>query len=149
MKDNPGRFKPGQSGNPNGRAPGSIVNDLKKLAKSKTHLAVTTLEKICKESKDDRAKFMAAKELLDRGWGRVKEHQSAPAQSMFLEMLKQLNEIKANGQAHAITGIAEEADATIIDAVAHPVERIGLRDGHAGGEAGAMAEVSAGDDFDA
>ncbi len=62
-----GGFKPGQSGNPTGRA-GRHIGDLSKEARRYAQLALGTLVRICKEGQE-RNRLSAALALLDRGYG--------------------------------------------------------------------------------
>jgi hypothetical protein len=66
--DGKGGFKPGRSGNPGGRSRRHI-GDLSREARRYAHLALTTLVKIAK-SGAERNQLVAARELLDRGYGR-------------------------------------------------------------------------------
>lgn len=63
-----GSFRPGQSGNPSGR-PRKHIADLSKEARRYAHLALSTLVKICKDGME-RNRLAAARELLDRGYGK-------------------------------------------------------------------------------
>jgi Family of unknown function (DUF5681) len=64
-----GGFKPGQSGNPGGR-PRKHVGDLGAAARLYAGLALETIVQICGNAKADRDRLAAARELLDRGFGR-------------------------------------------------------------------------------
>ena len=61
-------WKPGQSGNPNGRP--KIASEVKELARAQCPKAMRRLIELV-DSDDERVAFMACKELLDRGWGRA------------------------------------------------------------------------------
>lgn len=61
------RWKPGESGNPKGRPPGTDARD---LARAHTDAAIGTLVKALR---DHRLCVSAAVALLDRGWGKPKE----------------------------------------------------------------------------
>jgi hypothetical protein len=61
-------WKPGQSGNPNGRP--KIAAEVKELARAHCPKAMRRLIDLV-DSEDERVAFMASKELLDRGWGRA------------------------------------------------------------------------------
>jgi hypothetical protein len=63
-----GGFKKGQSGNPGGLKYRHI-GDLSREARRYAHLAVSTLVKICRKGME-RNQLVAARELLDRGYGR-------------------------------------------------------------------------------
>jgi hypothetical protein len=65
-----GGFKPGRSGNPGGR-PRKAIGDLSAEARKYAGLALETIVKICAEAKMDRDRLAAARELLDRGFGRA------------------------------------------------------------------------------
>lgn len=65
-------FKKGESGNPGGR-PHRVTSDgrtLKQICRDHTDKAIDVLTEIL-ESGSEGAKLTAAKELLDRGWGRA------------------------------------------------------------------------------
>jgi hypothetical protein len=63
-----GCFKPGVSGNPGGKRRKDIAN-LSREARRYTHLAVGTLVRICRKGQE-RNQLAAAKEILDRGFGK-------------------------------------------------------------------------------
>lgn len=63
-----GGFKKGQSGNPGGLKTRHI-GDLSREARRYASLAVSTLVKICRKG-TERNQLAAARELLDRGYGR-------------------------------------------------------------------------------
>ena len=63
-----GGFMKGQSGNPGGRSRRHI-GDLSREARRYASLAVSTLVKICRNGME-RNRLVAARELLDRGYGR-------------------------------------------------------------------------------
>ena len=68
----PGRFKPGQTGNPGGRP--KVDHRVVDLAREHTELAVKTLAEICGNSKAaPSSRVAAACALLDRGWGRPRQ----------------------------------------------------------------------------
>jgi Family of unknown function (DUF5681) len=65
-------FKPGQSGNPNGR-PRSQTRAIANLAfEARKHsvLALKTLVEVCKKGETEALRMAAANALLDRGFGR-------------------------------------------------------------------------------
>jgi len=65
-------FQKGQSGNPGGR-PHRVTSDgrtLKQICRDHTDDAIKTLVDILREGSEG-SKLTAAKELLDRGWGRA------------------------------------------------------------------------------
>ena len=60
-----------------GRRPGShnkVTRDLRELAQPYGPDAVMTLARIMSESDNETAKIAAAKELLDRGYGKAKQY---------------------------------------------------------------------------
>jgi hypothetical protein len=63
-----GGFLKGQSGNPGGLKRRHI-SDLSREARRYAHLAVSTLVRICRKG-IERNQLVAARELLDRGYGR-------------------------------------------------------------------------------
>jgi hypothetical protein len=63
-----GGFKKGQSGNPGGLR-NKHIGDLSREARRYASLAVSTLVKICRKGME-RNQLAAARELLDRGYGR-------------------------------------------------------------------------------
>jgi hypothetical protein len=73
-------FKPGQSGNPKGRAPGTGKSiayhgegwDVRDLARAYTPQAIETLaEVMTDQSAPPSARVSAASVMLDRGWGKA------------------------------------------------------------------------------
>ena len=67
-KSGRGGFKPGQSGNPGGR-PKRHIGDLSRETRRYAQLALGVLVKICRTGLE-RNRLAAARELLDRGYGR-------------------------------------------------------------------------------
>ena len=65
---NPGRWKPGQSGNPGGRP--KELGHVRELAKKHTEEAIKTLAAMMKNGVPDRTRVAAAEAILDRGYGR-------------------------------------------------------------------------------
>jgi hypothetical protein len=61
-------FKKGQSGNPGGRA--KVISELRDLARAHTAEAIETLVRALND-KSGSVRIVAARELLDRGWGRA------------------------------------------------------------------------------
>lgn len=68
-------WKPGTSGNPNGRP--KLVVRVRDLAREQTEKAIATLVE-CLDAKDGRVRVQAACALLDRAWGK-------PTQSIQIE----------------------------------------------------------------
>lgn len=71
----PYQWKPGQSGNPNGRP--AIVRELRDLAREKTSVAMETLIEVCSDKgAPPAARVAAAAHILDRGYGKPTQHVS-------------------------------------------------------------------------
>src|SRR4051812_15760057 len=67
-------WAPGQSGNPRGRPPadhGPVVQ----FARAHTQEAIATLAAIMRSGCSEAARIAACNVLLDRGWGKAREHQ--------------------------------------------------------------------------
>lgn len=67
-------FKKGQSGNPGGRSPRRTADGrtLAEIARDHTEDAIKVLAEVMKNAASaEGARVSAAKELLDRGWGRA------------------------------------------------------------------------------
>ena len=63
-------WKPGQSGNPGGRP--AILKNVQELARQHTPEAVNNLAQIMNDKRQNgTARVAAAKELLDRAWGKA------------------------------------------------------------------------------
>jgi hypothetical protein len=83
-----GGFAPGQTGNPGGRSKRHI-GDLSREARRYAKLAMDTLVRICKTG-TERNKLVAAREILDRGYGR-------PVQMIDASVIqKKLSELSAD-----------------------------------------------------
>src|SRR5437764_12444772 len=100
-----GAFKPGQSGNPGGR-PKRHIGDLSRETRRYAQLALSTLVKICRGGLE-RNRLAAARELLDRGYGR-------PIQMVDASILtKKLNELTPDElaalEARLLTAASEDA----------------------------------------
>ena len=64
----------GKTNNPNGRkkgVPNKSTAEIKELAQTYSAKALETLSAIMRNSDNDTARIAAAKELLDRGYGKV------------------------------------------------------------------------------
>lgn len=64
-------FKKGQSGNPKGMVP--WVGEIRSMARQYGPECVAKLLELMRDSEDVRVQFMAAKELLDRGFGKPEQ----------------------------------------------------------------------------
>jgi len=64
-----GRWVRGASGNPGGRP--RTIGSVRDLARQQTELAISTLAEICHRGTTEMARITAARELLDRGWGKA------------------------------------------------------------------------------
>lgn len=63
------KFQKGQSGNPGGRP--KRLHEVRAMARAHTFAVIKVLKAIALDkSKDDAVRVAAAKEILDRGWGR-------------------------------------------------------------------------------
>jgi hypothetical protein len=103
-----GGFQKGASGNPGGR-PRNHIGDLSREARRYAHLAVGTLVKICRGGME-RNKLVAARELLDRGYGRPVQMIDA---SLISKKLTELTpEELAAFEARLLTSAADDAEAT-------------------------------------
>jgi hypothetical protein len=93
------KFKPGQSGNPGGRP--KAVMELQQAAREHTKEAV---ERLVFWTKSDHpaASPMAAKELLDRGWGR-------PQQTMNVRKIRDITDLDDTELA-ILAGVEIEGD---------------------------------------
>ena len=101
-----GFTKGGPSPNPGGR-PRAHIGDLSREARRYAHLAVGTLVKICRGGME-RNRLVAARELLDRGYGR-------PVQMIDASLVsKKLNELTpdelAAFEARLLTSAADDAE---------------------------------------
>jgi hypothetical protein len=110
-KTGKGGFQPGTSGNPGGR-PRQHIGDLSREARKYAGLAIGVLVKTAR-SGQERNKLVAARELLDRGYGR-------PIQMIDATLLgKRLNELSAEElaslESRLVTSAADDAEAAQID----------------------------------
>lgn len=101
-----GGFQKGKSGNPSGRGRKHIA-DLSREARQYANLALNTLVKICREGME-RNKLAAARELLDRGYGR-------PVQAIdMITAGKKLSELTSDElaafEARLMTAAASDAE---------------------------------------
>jgi hypothetical protein len=101
-----GGFNKGQSGNPRGLKH-KHIGDLSKETRRYAHLAVSTLVKICRKG-IERNQLAAARELLDRGYGR-------PLQMIDASVMhKKLNELTPDEvaalEARLLTAAVDDPD---------------------------------------
>jgi hypothetical protein len=102
-----GGFQRGASGNPGGR-PRAHIGDLSREARRYASLAVGTLVKICRNGME-RNKLVAARELLDRGYGRPVQMVDA---SLISKKLTELTpEELAAFEARLLSRAADDAEA--------------------------------------
>src|SRR4051794_8996772 len=66
-------WAPGQSGNPRGRPP-AVHGPVEQFARAHTQEAIETLATIMREGCSEAARIAAANAILDRGWGKAREH---------------------------------------------------------------------------
>jgi hypothetical protein len=86
-RNHAGQFLPGVGGNPNGRPRAQW--DLPAMCRERTPKAVQVLTELL-DDEDGRLRYMAAKELLDRGWGRAPQpvvDQTSPQSLGVLHLL--------------------------------------------------------------
>jgi len=69
-------WKPGQSGNPGGRPKENA--ELKEACRTHTEAAIATLVFWMKQRKDGKSAIAAARELLDRGYGKPEQAITGP-----------------------------------------------------------------------
>ena len=91
----------GQSGNPNGRP--KVPEDVKALARANSKRAMQRVIELM-ESDDERVALMAAKELLERAWGKA-----APAEESDDKRTLTINIVK-HGDSHT----PQQLDATAV-----------------------------------
>jgi hypothetical protein len=106
-----GGFKKGQSGNPGGLR-NKHIGDLSRESRRYAQLALSTLVKICRKGME-RNQLAAARELLDRGYGR-------PLQMIDASILrKKLTELSPDEidafEARLLTDAAADADDGQVD----------------------------------
>ena len=102
-----GGFVKGQVANPGGR-PKRHIGDLSREARRYAHLALRTLVKTCKSGME-RNQLVAARELLDRGYGRPLQTLSA---ELFSKKLSELTPSELESlDARVVSAAAEDAQA--------------------------------------
>jgi len=86
----------GKSNNPKGRTKGvknKSTAEIKELAQTYSANALSTLATIMRNSDNDTARIAAAKELLDRGYGKVTQAVEVSG-SLSIEMAARLKEAR-------------------------------------------------------
>ena len=86
-------WKPGQSGNPGGKS--KKLEEIKALAKDRSKRALERIIELV-ESDDERIALMAAKEVLDRAWGKPKDAEDDDGKRNLT-----INIVKFDSEAHA------------------------------------------------
>ena len=77
----PFRWKPGQSGNPNGRP--RVIGELRDLARAYTMEALETLASVMRDAEaPPAARVAAVAHILDRGYGKPTQHVSATVRDL-------------------------------------------------------------------
>jgi hypothetical protein len=101
------RFKPGQSGNPSGRA--RVPAEVKEMARAYTEEAIKTLATVMNDKKAPAsARVMAANAIIDRAYGKPTQHIEAHVD--LIDRLS-LSEQEALDAALAALGPGEECSA--------------------------------------
>lgn len=107
------RFQKGVSGNPGGKA--KLDVNVKELARSKTKRAFERIVELV-ESDDERVAFMAAKEVIDRAYGKsapADDEDARNAKSVTINIVR-LTEGAAppaiNGHAVQVRRLSDDAD---------------------------------------
>lgn len=88
----PASFKPGQSGNPNGR-PKRTPEELDLIAacKAKTPQALNTMLEIMEHGENERNRLAAAQAIIERGHGKaVQPTLNTPADDATRELMQQI-----------------------------------------------------------
>ncbi len=96
-----GRFAPGRSGNPTGRP--KTIGHVRDLARAQTEDAITTLVRIMQDSEaSPPARVAAARELLDRGWGKPSLPIGGADDLPAIRSVRELSEAELLAIAHGI-----------------------------------------------
>src|SRR5262249_11295075 len=108
-----GGFKPGQSGNPHGRPRATaMTTEARLFAIEAIHALVKTMR-----SETGAARIAAARELLDRGYGK-------PAQNVDLTLSKKINELSLD----ELVALEEQIAGATVPALAAPEQTDLLRE---------------------
>ena len=106
-RDNPGQWKPGVSGNKNGRP--KIVGEVMELARKWTVQAIATLAEIMQDAASPKAaRVAAASAILDRGYGRPIQGITHTGEGMILQIVTGIS--RAPDEPLTIDGKAEESE---------------------------------------
>jgi hypothetical protein len=107
----PHAWRPGQSGNPKGRAPTSLLEPARAL----TGVAFDRLRYLVDYAKDERVQLDAAAEILNRGWGKPPQALAIAAQnetervtSVVLSVVTAPPRIPLSNDAEIIDGAASD-----------------------------------------
>src|SRR5271155_3491364 len=86
------KFRPGQSGNPGGRP--KVLGEVQELARQRAPEIIVELARLALKAKSETARISAARELLDRGYGRSRQSMeiSVPAGDPIRELLDDIDE---------------------------------------------------------
>ena len=119
----PHLWKPGSSGNPNGRP--KVDPNLKEAAKAHTMDALNTLVDIMKHGAKDSDRLAAASIILDRGHGKATQHIEVGDNSSLVDLLVMIGSGKViDGEATDITPTdATPTDATPTDITPTDVQK--------------------------
>ena len=97
-------FQPGVCPNKKGRPP--VIQEVRELAKQQTEAAIRTIVAIMEDPKANAsARVAAAEAILDRGWGKPKQHVDLDATGGFVELLKVMNGLRAGSTGQADSGV--------------------------------------------
>jgi Family of unknown function (DUF5681) len=97
-------FKPGQSGNPSGRA--RVPAEVKEMARAYTEEAIKTLATVMNDKKAPAsARVMAANAIIDRAYGKPTQHIEA-----HVDLIDRLSLTEQEALASALATLAGDQD---------------------------------------